>query len=133
MPAAFSAASTGSTTFSSSSTASVTTRTERNPRSAIIPTSSADDPGPVKMNGVGAGASLVAIPSPRMRSRVMMSFNGVTLCWGKSGVFLRSSGRRGKCHRYARNSPGEAVVLAGAKCFHNGGLQVDSDIGGFVR
>ncbi len=51
----------------------------------------------------------------------------------KDETFLRPSWRRGKCHRYARNSACEAVVLAGAQYFHNRGLQVDSDIGGFVR
>ena len=74
MPASSNATSTGSTTLSSRSTASVTTKAERAPRSAIIRTSWVDDPGPVNMNGVGAGTSLVAIPKARTRRRATRWF-----------------------------------------------------------
>src|SRR5271166_5931539 len=73
-PASSNAASTGSTTLSLRSTSSVTTRAERAPRSAIIWTSWVDDPGPVNMNGVGAGTSLVAIPNARTRRRATRWF-----------------------------------------------------------
>lgn len=68
-PASCNAFSTGGTTPSSTSTLSVTTSTDRAPRSAIDRARSSDEPGPVNMNGVGAARRRAATPRARMRKR----------------------------------------------------------------
>lgn len=45
----------------------------------------------------------------------------------------RPSGGCSQRNRHARYLPGEAGLLAGAKGFHDGGLQVDPDVRRLVR
>ena len=79
-----------------------------------------------QFSGVGEADKLVATSSGWLVAGSAFQTNWLT------GA-ARVSGSRRKCHCHARNSSSEAVVLASTERFHNGGLQVDSDISGFVR